>query len=86
MKQYIGAPTYKEKKNYNTALLSYAENEQNNDNNKCKSEEILPVQSIQNKKRVLNEQNINPKNGRVPVIDDNNDDSMPKDTIVPLST
>ena len=86
LKQYIGAPMYKEKQNYNSALLSYAENRHNNDNNKHKSEEILHVQPIQNKKRVLNEQNINPENALVPVIDDNNDDSMPKDMIVPLST
>ena len=85
LKHYIGGPTYKEKKEYNNALLRYAENE-TPQQNKRKSEVENPTEIIPTK-RVLSEKDQNGDQlDQMPILEHESNDKTENNTVVPLST
>ena len=83
LKHYISGPTYKEKKNYNEALLNYAQNNTEDCDDpppkrrsNCKAKQKM--KNMQPKTSALtlvvqNQQNLDPDNCLVPVLEDSDD-------------
>ena len=78
LKHYVAGPTYTNKENYNSALLSYACNEKNDENQQNSAKRKESTARPETKKRKSAE-NVPPENCAIPMYPSSEDDDQPNE-------